>query len=184
MLAAVLPALADKRPVFHSEADFQLALAWEIQTLHPGSQIRLEPRLLDEPHIELDILVMIEGSRLGLELKYLRAQLDTTISGERFALIPSEDVDRYDSLKDIARLERLVDERVIAAGALVIVSNHRGIWGPSQTGRPTSFDAFRFHDGTTLHGALEWGTTAGTGTRSGRESPIVLSGIYAPAWQP
>lgn len=38
----VLKELAKKRPVFHSEADFQHALAWEIQITYPDANIRLE----------------------------------------------------------------------------------------------------------------------------------------------
>ena len=34
--------LAQRRPIFHSEADFQHALAWEIHALHTDCQIRLE----------------------------------------------------------------------------------------------------------------------------------------------
>lgn len=185
MLDRALPALAARRPVFHSEADFQLALAWEIQTQHPEAQIRLEQRLLDSPRIELDVLVTIESRRFGLELKYLRAPLDPTIDGERFVLIEGAgDVDRYDTLKDIVRLERLVDQGMIAAGAAVVLSNHPGLWLPSQTGRTTGFDAFRINDGTVLEGVLDWGPTASSGTRRGRESPIVLKAKYAPTWRP
>ncbi len=41
---AVLSALAVQRPVFHSERDFQHALAWQLQLSHSQAQIRLEPR--------------------------------------------------------------------------------------------------------------------------------------------
>jgi hypothetical protein len=40
----LLARLARNRPVFHSEADFQHALAWEIHSLHPTAKIRLEYR--------------------------------------------------------------------------------------------------------------------------------------------
>lgn len=36
--------LAGTRPIFHSEADFQHALAWEIQNQHPQAAVRLEYR--------------------------------------------------------------------------------------------------------------------------------------------
>ena len=56
LLDQVLPALARRRPIFHSEADFQLALAWEIQTARPAAGVRLEKRLLHSPRINLDVL--------------------------------------------------------------------------------------------------------------------------------
>src|SRR4051794_35906935 len=101
LLDQALPALAQRRPIFHSEADFQLALAWEIQTKRPGASIRLEQRVLDSPRINLDILVVLDGVRFGLELKYLRAATDVTVDGERFVLVVgAPDLDRYDTIKD------------------------------------------------------------------------------------
>lgn len=43
-LAAVMGDLAGLRPVFHSEADFQLALAWQVQHADPHATVRLETR--------------------------------------------------------------------------------------------------------------------------------------------
>ena len=41
-VAEVLSELASHRPVFHSEADFQFALAWQWQQQAPEAKIRLE----------------------------------------------------------------------------------------------------------------------------------------------
>ena len=38
----LMGSLAKKRPIFHSEADFQHALAWEIHKTTSGCEIRLE----------------------------------------------------------------------------------------------------------------------------------------------
>lgn len=54
-IAAALSALAAQRLVFHSERDFQHALAWQIQLNYPEAQIRLEPR--PRCGIHLDLLV-------------------------------------------------------------------------------------------------------------------------------
>ena len=185
VLDDALPALARRRPIFHSEADFQLALAWEIQTLHTGAIIRLEQRILDTPRINLDVLVIVDGRRYGLELKYLRAKADVMVDGERFVLIVgAPDLDRYDTIKDIVRLERLVDERLLHAGAAIVLSNSDGFWRPSSSGRSTGYDAFRIHDGSIVTGMLDWGPSAGAGTRKGREAPHALTGTYTPRWQP
>jgi hypothetical protein len=183
LLDQVLPALAQRRPISHSEADFQLALAW-MQSTRPDASIRLEQRVFDSPR-NLDILVVLDGLRLGLELKYLRAATDVTVDGERFVLVVgAPDLDRDDTIRDIVRLERLVDEQLVDAGAVVVLSNSSGFWRPSATGRSTGYDAFRIHDGATLTGTLEWGPTAEAGTRKGREGAHLLAGIYPPSWRP
>jgi hypothetical protein len=41
-VSAVLTALAKQRPIFHSEADFQHAIAWEIHKHLPRASVRLE----------------------------------------------------------------------------------------------------------------------------------------------
>ena len=70
--------LATRRPLFHSEADFQHALVWTIQQHHPEAGIRLETR--PERGIRLDILVRMPEERIAIELKYLIARFDGTIN--------------------------------------------------------------------------------------------------------
>ena len=67
----LLATLANKRPVFHSEADFQHALAWELQLLYPNVNIRLEyrPPGFDRRNY-MDIWVIDEDKAIAVELKY------------------------------------------------------------------------------------------------------------------
>lgn len=185
LLATALRTLAVRRPVFHSEADFQLALAWGIQTQHPDATIRLELRVLDRPRINLDVLVVIDGLRFALELKYLRAPLETTIDGETFVLVAgAPDLDRYDTIKDVVRLDQLLAAGLVDAGAAVVLSDPPTFWQPTTTGRATGYDEFRIHEGSTLAGTMDWGPSAGPGTRRGRECPHSLTHTYRPSWQP
>jgi hypothetical protein len=178
-------ALARRRPLFHSEADFQLALAWEIQTAHPDAEIRMERRLLANPTVALDVLVRLDGLRLGIELKYLKADLALELDGEPFVLRPgAPDVERYDVLKDVMRLERLRHEELIDAGCALVLSNEPAFWRSPTRAAATAFDAFRLHDGQRLTGRLEWGASAGPGTRRLREAPIALHGSYPLRWRP
>jgi hypothetical protein len=39
---AIMTSLAQSRPVFHAEADFQHAFAWELHKELPSAQVRLE----------------------------------------------------------------------------------------------------------------------------------------------
>lgn len=68
---AVLASLAKRRGVFHSEADFQFAFAWEAKSLNPGLEVRLETH--PEPGVRLDLELIDPDSPRGLavELKYM-----------------------------------------------------------------------------------------------------------------
>jgi len=57
-IPAVLATLGERRPVFHSEADFQHALAWQMQLADPVAQIFLEKQVaVDGRRVHLDLLV-------------------------------------------------------------------------------------------------------------------------------
>jgi hypothetical protein len=184
VVAPAMDELAKERPIFHSEADFQLALAWILQRLHPGAQIRLEKRILDDPRVELDVYLTLDGRRFGLELKYPRSKADVVVDEERFVLrTGAPDLERYDVLKDVARLERLVTEDVIDEGCAVVLTNAAGLWRPAPRARAASYDAFRIHDGHRLEGIAEWGAAAGAGTRTAREGALTLTGSYSLVWR-
>lgn len=178
-------ALAARRPLFHSEADFQLALAWEIQTGQPDAQLRLEQRVALQPTVKLDLLIALDGRRYAVELKYPKSQLAAVVDGEPYQLSAgAPDAERYDVVKDITRVERLVDARVVDAGAVVVLTNSPGFWRTQQPGRISGDAQFRLDDGRVLTGTLEWGPTAGAGTRASREAPLELRGTYPLHWQP
>lgn len=181
---AAMARLAAHRPIFHSEADFQLALAWEIKLLEPAAQIRLEKRVLDNPRVEIDIVFALANRVFGVELKYPRSKQDVEIAGERFMLrTGAPDLDRYDVLRDVARLERLIGAGIIDEGCGLVLTNVPGLWQPAPRATAASYDAFRVHDGREVSGTLEWGPTAGPGTRTGRAHPIALVGRYTLTWR-
>jgi hypothetical protein len=130
LISRAIERLAERRPLFHSEADFQLALAWQLQQDEPSAELRLEKRI-DVPRVELDILSVLDGRRYGLGLKFPRSKLDVEVAGERFVLRTGAPVlDRYDVLRDVARLERLVAEGIIDEGCGVVLTNVPGLWQP------------------------------------------------------
>lgn len=51
----VLSRLALRRPIFHSEADFQFALAWQILELDAGIDVRLESRPKAGVHLDVEV---------------------------------------------------------------------------------------------------------------------------------
>jgi hypothetical protein len=107
-LAAVMQELSGQRPIFHSERDFQFALAWLIQKRYPQAELRLEPR--PRAGVHLDLLVGFEQQRIAVELKYLVAKFAGTVQREQFDLPHqgAHDISRYDVVKDVVRLERLL----------------------------------------------------------------------------
>jgi hypothetical protein len=85
-LFELLGRLASTRPVFHSEADFQQAFAWEVRCEDPGVRVRLETH--PEPDIRLDLLLSRPDlqAATAVELKYLTTRWASTVDGEHYAL--------------------------------------------------------------------------------------------------
>ena len=176
--------LSRNRQLFHAEADFQHALAWEIHHLIPEVEIRLEVDLspTDDERLYLDVWIPSEG--IALELKYATRNLVVEHHGERFRLRDqsAQDVKRYDVLKDVMRLERVVAEVDRCSEAhMIFVTNDPGYWNEPRT--PDTFDAeFRTLDNRIVSGELKWSPRTGAGTQKNRENAIRLQGSYRLHW--
>lgn len=177
-----MAALATRRPIFHSEADFQHALAWQIQLGHPQAQLRLETR--PRRHVHLDLLVQLPDRRIAIELKYLMARFEGTVAGESFDLPGggAQDTSRHDVIKDIVRVETVLADGYADEGWVVVVSNDPSYSRPGL--RPTAIDSeFRLHEGQVLTGQRKWAINAGEGTTKGRDKPLNLVGSYVCTWR-
>lgn len=174
--------LAARRLIFHSEADFQHAFAWQLQLDHPGARIRLETR--PRPGVRLDVLAAIDDRRVAYELKYLLRNISANVDGEVFDLPNqgAQDVRRYDFVKDIARLEVLVRNGLADEGYAIALTNDPNYW---QAGDHDRFAdaAFRLSEGGALAGSLAWAPHTGGGTMRGREDAIALTGTYELGWR-
>ncbi len=174
--------LSRKRPLFHSEADFQHALAWEIQKRIPEARIRLEIRPNARLREYIDVWVEHDNERHAIELKYKTRLLSATVQGEAYSLAnqAAQDLARYDFFKDIQRLERLVASSIASDGWAIFLTNDPTYW---TSGRGGSVDlAFRIEHGRSASGTLAWGSHASSGTTRGREAELALSGIYDLVW--
>lgn len=180
----VLAQLASKRPIFHSEADLQHSLAWELHTQNLTAAIRLEyPADLNGNLAHIDILVRNGRCSTAIELKYktLRANIDH--NGEVYALRNqgAQIQGRYDFIEDVGRLESFVATTENARGLAIFITNDAAYWKPPQ--RPNNVDAdFRIHDGRVLANSLSWSGTPKPGTVVGRSASIVLRGTYTLEW--
>ncbi len=183
----VLAALSEQRPVFHSEADFQHALAWEVHRRMPRASVLLERPVklsgVDKP-LHIDIWIECDGDILIIELKYKTRALLTLEGGERFALQnhSAQDLGRYDFIKDVWRVETVVASTARATGYAILLTNDPSYWVRSHNERTVDAD-FRLHEGRELGGALDWGAHASAGTKRGRENPLQLTGSYPLRWK-
>lgn len=183
-LDGLLARLAQERPVFHSEADFQHAFAWHAQVLAPDLAVRLETRPAPGVHLDL-LLTGPDGRESAVELKYLTRAWTGQAGRERFELKNqgAHDIRAYDAVKDIARVEAFTATRPGSDGAVLCLSNDASYWNAPNHGRATNAGAFRLHEGLTLAGTRAWGPQTGPGTSRGREAPLHLRGTYRLHWQ-
>jgi hypothetical protein len=85
----ILAIIANKRPIFHSEADFQHAFAWEIHQKLPNASVRLElPVQVKNQYLHIDVWIKNPNEVLAVELKYKTRGLSVhfrrrTISAEK-----------------------------------------------------------------------------------------------------
>lgn len=185
-LADVLAALRAERRVFHSEADFQHHLAWQIHLAQPRLQLRLEVRPDPALREQLDLLVRdpVSGSSTAIELKYLKARWKGDVDGESFSLSNqgAQDISRYDVVKDVARVERFVASHPGWNGYAITLTNDPSYWREPTRTVATIDAAFRIHDGVVLAGDRAWGAGAGEGTMRGRTAQLALAGCHSLAW--
>jgi len=181
----ILSSLSSKRPIFQSEADFQHALAWEIHLKCPECSMRLEYKPLHlQERVYLDIWATGPDVILAIELKYKTRALYVKTEEETFELSDqaAQDLARYDFLKDIQRLERIISNVHSAVGYAVFLTNDSAYW-KSPMVLKTVDESFRIHQGKVITGELRWGTKASEGTTRGREEPIAVKGVYTLNWQ-
>jgi len=183
-LPQILETLSKKRPLFHSEADFQHALAWEIHRAKPDASIRLElpVRADDGGAVHIDLLVVCDQQRFAIELKYKTALLDARRGSEQFSLRgqSAQDCGRYDFLSDVVRLERYVASEQPATGFALFLSNDRLYWEET---RPSNISAnFSIHDTRVIasKASMDW---TRSGYTNGREKPILCQARYSCSWK-
>ena len=190
-IVGLLKDLAQDRPIFHSEADFQHALAWHIHEAMPDCRVRLEfkpqfkscpDKNKSCPDMYLDI--WLESRGIAIELKYRTQKLVLkTTAGESFDLRnqAAQPLGRYDFIKDIRRLERVVADGPAETGFAVLLTNDPSYWEePSQ---PDVVDAdFRLHERRRIMGKMSWSSRARPGTTKGR-AELCLKGSYDCVWR-
>ncbi len=181
----IIKSLAIQRPLYHSEADFQHAFAWEFHRRLPNATIRLElPLVTTDRVLHLDFWATSKEESIAVELKYKTRALSVQLGGERFDLTnhSAQDLGRYDFIKDIQRLEQVKLHRKNVIGYAILITNDSSYWKRSRDSHTIDAD-FRLEQERVLHGVLKWSEKASAGTKRGREEPIEVKGQYKLCWE-
>jgi len=184
-IRSIIDGLRRKRPLFHSEADFQFAFAWEIQRLYTYANIRLEYPPVYEPNKYIDILVRIDSHCYPIELKYKTKKLSVMSDGEPYHLKNHEaqDLGAYDFVKDICRVELFADKlEGFMKGYTIWLTNDPYYWNVPINPN-AGYAPFSVHNGAIKTGTMGWGGNPGTGTIRGREKELFLHGEYKIEWE-
>ncbi len=171
--------LRSKRPVFHSEADFQHALAWVIHEGNKEAKVRLEfPFDGNEGRQYLDILVSEGKEEYAIELKYKTKKFYKEIGRDKFDLTnqSAHDWGCWGFCKDIERI------RKFGGGFAVFLTNDKLYWTePRGTGRP-NYSAFKLFQGQELKGELEWINQNAKSLKNNMKRSVKVGGPYKLEW--
>ena len=125
-VASAMEALALKHESFRDEQHFHEELFIQIRERRPDRVGRMKfhiktDRLINKEGVEPDIMFDTGSSHFGIELKYVQVQPGKTPKDE-YGQIP------YDSIKDCAKLEVLIDAKEIADGVVIALTNYGEYW--------------------------------------------------------
>ena len=182
-----MESLSNVRPIFHSEADFQHAFAWEMHRSIHEAEVRLElPVLVPNQIMHIDLMLRHADECVAFELKYKTRATETEIEikDETFVLADhgAQPPSRYDFWKDVERLEALHRYTKVNTGFAVLLTNDSAYWKSPRALSDTSA-AFSLYDGRMVKEEnLVWAQGTGAGTIGKRENPIRIRGAYCLEW--
>ena len=183
----IMSELAERRPIFHSEADFQHEMAWQLRE-QTGSAPRLEYPFESKGNGKrLYIDIWLPGNGVALELKWYTGELSWTDQNWESFLLKEQGTEsfmRYDFLKDVERLESL-ELSSYKTGFAILLANGSLLWRPRPTSYETPDEEFRLHERRKrATGCLKWSPRASASMKSaGRKEMICLKGSYPLAWK-
>ena len=180
-LLSALNTLSSQRDAFCSEADFQFALAWELQKLMPQAKISLEyPIQIESKDCHIDIWVEESGFIYPIELKYKTK--GGIIGGVTLKNHSAVDFGCYDYLYDIYRIEQIkATTPNFDKGFAVMLTNEPSYY--NHTNRSSAYNDFKIFQNSVHNGAHAGGlTNKGTIFNSGNRDNFSLAGSYTMRW--
>lgn len=181
----IIDRLKLKRPIFVSEADFQLELAWAIKEECPNVNVRLEYCPQFDMNMHIDILVTIDNKWIPIELKYKTKGCSKIIDNELFNLKShsAKDINCYLYLKDIERIEKIKEKEIsFKKGYTIFITNDMSYIRKSLKDN-SFYKDFSLENGIIKSGLMNWGFGVGKGTTKNVDKPIKLNGKYKVEWK-
>ncbi len=177
IIQGCLNSLAQRRPLFHSEADFQFEFAWELRGI--GISTRLEVPIQGVGEVDLIIPVQTGIARdYFIEFKYKTKEFHCGIESESFHLKghSAHPLGRYDFIKDIERIEQSGKP-----GCAIFMTNDPLYW---KAGGEGNGEDFSLREERKISGNLTWRDSSKTNSiGKGRVSPIKIDGKINCYWQ-
>lgn len=157
--------LQNQRPIFHSEDDLKLALAFNIKENNPEFEIRLERpveleminrnRKKTTIRAPIDIVVIdTNGKSYPIELKYKTRKANISLNHENYILAEhgAQDVGRYSFRKDIYRIENYKSKNLnYKYGYVLILTNDKAYFEKNVFEKDNIDKHFSFHNGALLN---------------------------------
>ncbi len=186
-LEKIIKKLSKKRPVFHSEADFQFSLAWEIKLNYKNSNIRLEKPfdLRNNKNSYLDLFIELNKVRYAIELKYKTSHLAGEFNKEKFYLLNQggQNIGKYDFVKDIYRLERLKEHKQVDFCYAIMLTNEKTYFNKTKHDNKTASQFNIYHTNILKRGSHAWNLTKEQKAIKGRTDNLFLEKDYILEWQ-
>lgn len=180
IIREIMDAFGEEKRIFQSEAQFQFALAWELQKhIQDDRQVLLEMvSCTRKPNgnqkakrLYSDIVLKnnTDNSYIVLELKYKTKQDNTY--GVYLTNQGATDEGRYDYLWDIRRIELLKKPDndhyeynpvlgKFMGGFAIMLTNENNYWQGNQNKRKDALDSqFAIDEGKTISEEVDWNTT-------------------------
>ncbi len=184
-ISACINELQNKRPMFVSEADFQLELAWILKDKYSSAKVRCEYTPSFNPNMHIDILVILDNMWIPIELKYKTKGCDKIFDGDTYNLKNhgAKDVNCYLYLKDIQRIEEVrANVPTFEEGYTIFITNEESYMKKPQK-QECVYKDFSLAEGEIKTGKMDWAEGTGAGTKKGVEEPIILSSEYPVHWE-
>ena len=153
----ILKKLSKDRPIFHSEADFQHALAITFAKEYPTYDIRLEKRIEsgeEKLRNYVDLIIISDNEEIFIELKYKTKRIKEVLNfkGEEFLLLNqgAQDLGMYSFVKDISDLEKIKSNKSkIKKAFTIFLTNDSYYW--KRRKKQAIFDQFYIFEENSLN---------------------------------
>jgi hypothetical protein len=185
ILHKILKELSKERPIFHSEADFKFALAWKIKEKVCPEKIIIEyPVNIENKRIYIDIYFKKGEKEYFFELKYKTKKFEVDYEDMKYILKDQKacDLGRYDFIKDISRLERIICEQQNKFGYVIFLSNdEKYLQGTKNTNQDFSFNIG--NKTTIICGEKNWSEEKNIENLGSRRNSLIINNDYFIKWR-